>query len=234
MEREPAPAVTVWERPDRGARGPAALHSRAELAAAAVELADRGGLPAVSMRAVARALGTGQASLYRYVPGREDLLDLMVDAVTGEIALDVPLGGDPVDDLTALASRTKDVQLRHPWLLDVPPEPLRLGPRGLDFLEYALRAMSPVRLPGGAKMEIVALLSALVAQFARTEAPRTGSSAHGDRHAAQAGYLGRAAARGDRPHLASALAQSPGSAPAEDPRVMFERTVRRVLAGLLR
>ncbi|MGW7413683.1 TetR/AcrR family transcriptional regulator [Streptomyces sp. NPDC054863] len=224
--------MTVWDRPERGTRGPAAVHSRAELAAVAVELADRGGLPAVSMRAVAQTLGTGQASLYRYVSGREDLLDLMVDAVAGEVALDVPLGGDPVEDLTALASRTKAVQLRHPWLTDVPPEPLRLGPRGLDFLEYALRALAPVPLPGRAKMEVVALMSALVAQFARTELQHSGAYDGADRRAAQAGYLGRAAGRGDRPHLAEAMAGASGADGAEDPQVMFERAVRRVLAGL--
>ncbi|MFI0977189.1 TetR/AcrR family transcriptional regulator [Streptomyces sp. NPDC021093] len=228
--------MTVWDRPERGTRGPAAVHTRAELAAVAVELADRGGLPAVSMRAVAQALGTGQASLYRYVSGREDLLDLMVDAVAGEIALDVPLGGDPVEDLTALASRAKAVQLRHPWQADVPPEPLRLGPRSLDFVEYALRALAPVRLPGRAKMEVVALMSALVTQFARTELQGGGAYTGVDRRAAQAGYLSRAVAQGDRPHLAAALAGSsgtdPAADPAEDPQVMFERAVRRVLTGL--
>lgn len=75
--------VTVWARAERGARGPTPVHSHAELATVAIELADRGGLSAVSMRRVAAGLGTGQASLYRYVSGREDLLDLMTDAVTG-------------------------------------------------------------------------------------------------------------------------------------------------------
>ncbi|WP_223733754.1 TetR/AcrR family transcriptional regulator [Streptomyces purpurogeneiscleroticus] len=228
MDREP---VTVWARPERGTRGPAAVHSRAELAAVAVELADRSGLSAVSMRQVAKALGTGQASLYRYLAGRADLLDLMTDAVTGEIDLDVPLSGDPVADLAALAARTKAVQLRHPWLADIPPEPLRLGPRGLDYLEYALRAMAPAGLPGGTGLEVVALMNALVAQFARTELQAAGADT--GRRAAQAAYLSAAAARGEHPHLAAALAERPGAGPAEDPQVLFERTMRRVLTGLV-
>ncbi|WP_408907096.1 helix-turn-helix domain-containing protein [Streptomyces cavernicola] len=68
---------TVWARPERAARSPSASHSRDELAAAAVELVDRRGLDAVSVRQVAKALGPGQASLYRYITGRDDLLDLM-------------------------------------------------------------------------------------------------------------------------------------------------------------
>lgn len=228
MTQEP---VTVWTRPERGARGPAAGRSRAELTAAAVELADRSGLSAVSMRQVAKELGTGQASLYRYLSGREDLLDLMADAAAGEVDLDVPLGGDPVADLVALAARTKAVHLRHPWLSDIPPEPLRLGPRGLDYLEYALRAMAPVRLPGPSKMDIVALLNALVTQFARAELQ--GGLANTDRQAAQAAYLNATAAQGNHPHIATALAEPAGTGPAQDPQALFRRTMRRVLTGLL-
>ncbi|MFG2494206.1 TetR/AcrR family transcriptional regulator [Streptomyces caniferus] len=223
--------VTVWGRPERGARGPAAAHSRAELTAVAVELADREGLPAVTMRQVAKALGTGQASLYRYVSGFEDLLDLMSDAVTAEVALDVPLEDDPVEDLVALAVRTKAVQLRHPWLLDIPPEPLRLGPRGLDYLEYALRATAPARLPGRTRMEAVALMNALVAQLARAELQA--GRAHTHRQAAQAAYLSEAAAQGQRPALAAAMADHAEASPAEEPQALFERTMRRVLTGLL-
>nr|WP_202465776.1 TetR/AcrR family transcriptional regulator [Streptomyces sp. SID4951] len=201
------------------------------MTAVAVDLADQGGLSAVSMRQVAKELGTGQASLYRYVSGRDDLLDLMTDAVTGEIDLDVPLHGDPVEDLVALAARAKAVHLRHPWLSDVPPEPLRLGPRGMDFLEYALRAMAPVRLPGRTKMEIVALMSALVAQFARAETQV--GRATTDRQAAQAAYLTQTASHGDHPHVAAAMADHTGADPAEDPQPLFERTMRRVLTGLV-
>ncbi|MFI5806152.1 TetR/AcrR family transcriptional regulator [Streptomyces sp. NPDC051561] len=227
-------AVTVWTRPERGTRGPAAVHSRADLTAAAIGLADRGGLPAVSMRQVAAALGTGQASLYRYLSGREDLLDLMVDSVTGEVDLDVPLRGEPVEDLLALAVRTKAVQVRHPWLGDVPPEPLRLGPRGLDHLEYALRALAPTALPGGAKTEVVALVNALVAQFARVEVQGGGEVTA--RRAAQAGYLREAAAKGDHPQVTAALRGAGDGAGADDgagAEAGFERMMRKVLAGLL-
>lgn len=223
--------TTVWMRPERGARGPVAVHSRAELTAAAVELADRGGLAAVSMRQVAAALGTGQASLYRYLSGRDDLVDLMADAVVGEVDLGVPLRAEPVEDLLALAVRTRAVRLRHPWLADVPPEPLRLGPRGLDYLEYALRAMDPAPLPGRTKTEIVGIVNALVAQFAGAAAQDAGGAA--GRRAAQAAYLREAAARGEHPRVAAALGD-PGEVPEEEgAEAGFERMMRKVLVGLL-
>ena len=231
---------TVWTRPDRGARGPAPERSRAQVTAAAVELADEGGLAAVSMRQVAKMLDTGPASLYRYVGSRDDLVDLMVDAMAGEIDLGVPLSGDPVDDLVALADRTKAVHLRHPWLLDVPPEHLRAGPRGLDHLEYGLRAMAPASLPGPAKLAALALLNSLVTQFARLELH--GRRSPTDRQAAQAAYLAGAASDGNHPLLAAAMAEESTNGttagttavggPA-NPQASFERMVRWVLTGLV-
>lgn len=223
--------MTVWTRPERGARGPAAAHSRAELAETAVALADSNGLATVSMRRVAGELGVGQSSLYRYISCREDLLDLMTDAVTGEIDLDVPLRNDPVADLLALATRAKGVHLTHPWLSDIPPEPLRMGPRGLAFLEYALRAAGPAGLPGPAAMEAVAVMSALISQFARAE--RQNDLAGTGRRAAQAAYLQGAAAQGDHPCLAAALAGQPEPVPAADAEALFRRTMHRVLAALV-
>ncbi|MCL2734284.1 MAG: TetR/AcrR family transcriptional regulator, partial [Actinomycetia bacterium] len=92
----------IWLRPEHAPVGRPAERSRAEITAAAVELADREGLPAVSMRRVAGALGTGAASLYRYVATRDDLLDLMTDSTAGEYELPAP-SGDWRADLLQLA-----------------------------------------------------------------------------------------------------------------------------------
>ncbi len=75
---------SIWTRPERAARGPAPEHSRAEIAAAGVALADRRGLAAVTMRSVAAAIGAAPASLYRYVATRDELVELMADQVYGE------------------------------------------------------------------------------------------------------------------------------------------------------
>jgi AcrR family transcriptional regulator len=194
-------------------------------------LADESGLAAVSMRQVAGKLGTGPASLYRYVAGRDDLLDLMADAMAGEIDLGVPLAGDPVSDLVELAARTRTVHLRHPWLLDLPPEQLRLGPRGLAYLEHALRAMSPASLPGQAGLEAVALLNSLVTQLVRAElqAQRT----HTERQSAQAAYLAGVVSEGRHPFIAEAMADAAAAGSSEDPQAMFERRVRWVVSGLI-
>ena len=65
------PGGVVWLRPEHAATGRPAKRSREEITVAAIAIADQGGLDAVSMRQVAAGLGTGAASLYRYVHGVE-------------------------------------------------------------------------------------------------------------------------------------------------------------------
>ena len=103
------------------------------------------------------------------------------------------------------------VHLRHPWLLDVPDEPLRIGPNGLAYLEHALAALAPAPLTGQAKLEAVAMLTALVATLTRAEVQSGGSPT--PRQRAQAAYLARAAAAGSHPLLAEALAAGPVAHP---------------------
>ncbi|SIO87383.1 TetR/AcrR family transcriptional regulator [Nocardiopsis sp. JB363] len=227
MAEEPK---TVWDRPERGARGPAPERSRRELTSAAIRLADEGGLPAVSMRQVAKRLGTGPASLYRYISTRGDLLDLMADAVTSEIDLDLPSSGDPVEDLATLAGRQKQVYLRHPWLLDLPTEPT-VGPLGMDYLERILRALEPTSLSRSTRLETIGLLNGLVTLFARTELRRRHSSS--DPAQATMSYLVTAATEERHPFLTAALSDSPGTEAAQDTHTLFERMVRRVLTGLI-
>jgi AcrR family transcriptional regulator len=228
--------TSVWTRPERGTRGPAPERSRPQIVAAAIGLADGGGLEAVSMRQVAGALGTGPASLYRYVDSRDDLIDLMADAVADEIDLGVPLGEDPLADLVALATRAKAVYLRHPWLLDVMARRTPLGPRAADYNEHVLRILESVCAPARAKLETVGILSGLVVLFARAEVNLRGAGASPtDRQAAQAAYLAAVAADGNHPRLLAALTDAADqAAPEPEPEgEVFERVMRKLLGALV-
>src|SRR2546429_919999 len=99
----PPDSDVVWTRPVRPLRGPQPAHSRADLVAAAVRVADAEGIAAVSMRRVAAEIGAGTMSLYRYVSRKDDLLDLMVDAALGEMDLPDAPSGDWRADLRLLA-----------------------------------------------------------------------------------------------------------------------------------
>src|SRR3954463_13243573 len=111
----------------RSAKGPRPLRSRAEIAAAAVALADADGLAAVTMRRLSARLGTAGASLYRYVASRDELLDLMVDAALAGLAVP-PAPGRWREDVVALASSLRALHRRHRWLADVRQRSASPGP----------------------------------------------------------------------------------------------------------
>ncbi|MFD8947153.1 TetR/AcrR family transcriptional regulator, partial [Streptomyces californicus] len=178
-DRETRPP-TVWSRPDRGARGPAPERSRPQITGAAVALADEEGLAAVSMRALAQRLGTGPASLYRYVGSRDELLDLMADAVAGELDLSAAPGGDWLDGLVGLALQSKAAHLRHPWLADLNDRRGEvLGPHAVDYLDHALAILAPAPGSAGQKLEAVGLRGGLAGDVARRGAGGAGGGGPG-------------------------------------------------------
>ena len=132
--------TNIWLRPQRPARGPRPAYSRAQITELAVRVADAEGLAAASMRRIAAEIGTGAMSLYRYVPGRDDLIELMVDHVTGELDLPEVPSGNWRADLTLFAERSRAVRLRHPWVQDVRPLRYSFGPNQLRVLEEFTRA----------------------------------------------------------------------------------------------
>jgi len=100
----------------RSARG--ALN-RERVLKAALDLADAEGLAAVTMRRLAADLGVEAMSLYHHVPGKEALLDGLVEALVSEIEADLALSAPPVEDWQAEVRRrcltAREVMKRHPW-----------------------------------------------------------------------------------------------------------------------
>ncbi|WP_329370926.1 TetR/AcrR family transcriptional regulator [Streptomyces sp. NBC_00669] len=214
----------IWMRPEQAAVGRPAERSRAEITAAAVELADREGLDAVSMRRVASVLGTGAASLYRYVATRDDLLDLMTDSTASEY--DLPAAsGDWKADLLAIGHQARQIMRRHPWLPAMVMSRPTLGPHGIDLLEHVLDVLADHPAGPARKFEAFALLSGLTALFVQNEMAAADTGA-----ARQAAYLHHVAAAGDHPRITALLAASP---PHGKPRDRFDTVLARTLAGVL-
>lgn len=102
---------------------------RTSIVGAALELAETRGLDAVTLRAVAAALGVTPMALYRYVAGKDDLLDGMADVLYAELELP-----DEADDwwngLLALGRSTRRVLLERPWAVPLFARPLA-GPNAV-------------------------------------------------------------------------------------------------------
>src|SRR5690348_14493122 len=124
----------------RGQRHPprrAAALSREEIVRAAMNVADAEGADAINMRRIARELHSGTMSLYWHIRSKEELLDLMIDAIIGEPA--VPeRSGDWRADLRAIACGTRDSLHRHQWAVNFMGGRPPLGPKSLRNLDRSL------------------------------------------------------------------------------------------------
>ncbi|SCL24178.1 regulatory protein, tetR family [Micromonospora pallida] len=130
---------------------------------AAIDLADTEGLSALSMRRVAEHLGVGTMSLYTHVPGKGELLDVMVDTVYGETS-DPPVlpDGDWRARLAHVAHTNWNRYLRHPWLLQVATTRPPLGPHTIAKYEAELRAVEGIGLTDLEMDAVVTLVNGYV------------------------------------------------------------------------
>ncbi|MFC7546662.1 TetR/AcrR family transcriptional regulator [Plantactinospora sp. GCM10030261] len=166
---DPARSLALlWRTRERVSRRGRPDLSVERIVRAAIEVADADGLAALSMRRVAEKLGVGTMSLYTYVPGKGELLDVMLDTVSAE-TLDPDPDTEPADPgdwrtrLDRIARRNWALYLRHPWLLQVaaasrPP----LGPNTIAKYERELRAVDGIGLTDLEMDAVVTLVTGYV------------------------------------------------------------------------
>lgn len=132
----------IWERPEPKRRPAPAPLSRDEIVRTALAIADAEGLDAVTLRRVAGALGAGPMRLYGYLSTKEELLDLMVDAVYAEmLAASAPVAPWR-QAVMRLAQALRQAGLRRPWFAALLGGRPHQGPNALAYLEAMLAAMS--------------------------------------------------------------------------------------------
>ncbi|MFE5835384.1 TetR/AcrR family transcriptional regulator C-terminal domain-containing protein [Arthrobacter sp. NPDC056493] len=220
--------IDVWRRPERSVVGPKPEHSRAGIAAAAIDIADRDGLTAVSIRRVAAGIGAGAASLYRYVKSHDELIELIVDTVSGEYDL-APSKETPPIQLLNLARQGRVIMHRHPWLAPLLLTRPAMGPNSLRYLEQALSVLEAVDMPGPAKLQTVAMMTAITSAFVQNELASVHSSGAGLGGAnARLQYLSDVVLSGNYPLLAAALT---GQHEPEKPEHVFTAVITNYLAG---
>jgi AcrR family transcriptional regulator len=150
MSLPPKPAgvepFLLWERSEPAVRPAPSPLSREKIVRAAIAIADGDGLAAVSLRRVGASLDAGPMRLYGYLSTKEDLLDLMIDAVYGEIVSAGPITGDWRDIFRTIAQRIRRACHEHPWFIDLLGGRPHLGPNALALLEASLAALN--NLPG--------------------------------------------------------------------------------------
>lgn len=226
----------IWARPEPGARRP--RHTRQQIAATALRIADTEGITAVSMRRVAAELGAGTMTLYHYVRTKTDLVALMEDAIMAEFL--VPPGELPDDwrqALTAIARRTRSSYLRHPWAV-TGMRGAGLSPHALDHFEQSLSAVAGTGLDPAGRLELIATVDDYVHGFVLKNDVEPGVEAVADHASVIEEHLAARLADGAYPHTAAllgehdrlaTLAALATAAPADE---RFDRGLRRLLDGV--
>jgi AcrR family transcriptional regulator len=145
------------EAPPRRARS----LSRDEIVRAAIAVADAEGPDAISMRRIARELNAGAMSLYWHVSAKEELLDLMIDAVQGEMEAPEP-SGDWRADLAAIARNERAALHRHRWVMDFMGGRPPLGPNSVGNAERGLTALGGLGVPKAEAINILMTVTTYV------------------------------------------------------------------------
>lgn len=135
---------SVWLRPPRAKSGQQPTLTREQIVRTAIEILDTEGEAGLSMRKLGTRLGAGATSLYWYVAHKDELMELAVDEVFGEVY--VPEVGDTSWRIGAsvLANGMRDMLVRHRWVLgqlgtrpNMGPNAMRMGERTISLLSTA-------------------------------------------------------------------------------------------------
>ena len=217
----------LWQGKARPGRGPKPGLSLDAIVQGAIDVADREGLASVTMNRVATRLGVTTMALYRYVPGKDELVDLMIDAAAG-----VPPPGRGLDwrtDLAQWARANLAILHRHPWLVDSTTRRVPIGPTWMGWLESALQALARQDLTAKEMMAVVILVDGHVRATAQTSLGITGQ----EEWAARFRHVLELTADDARfPALRRVVARGGFAGGRDDPRKQFEFGLQRVLDGV--
>jgi AcrR family transcriptional regulator len=183
--------------------------SRGAIVAAAVSIADREGIEAVSIRRIATELDTRPMSLYSHIEHKDELIDLMIDEVMGETLLPGEVPDDWREALRQIARRTRAAARAHSWMIATAFRRPLLGPKSLRHVDQSLAAVSNLDLPFERKRAVLLSVDTYTLGYVRWEvlSPHAKCGGWGGdnlpSHEQIDAYLREQAASGEYPHLAA-------------------------------
>jgi AcrR family transcriptional regulator len=170
VDEMPGSGAAAWGVKEPPGKGPKPGLTLGRIVAAAIKIASRDGIGAVSMSRVAAALGASTMSLYRYVNAKDELVKLMVDAAWGP----PPAAGPPDEGWRGALSRwawgMRAAFRRHPWAVRIPLSGLPIMPNEVAWFEQALAGLGGSGLGEAEKASVIMLVSGYVRTLATTEA----------------------------------------------------------------
>lgn len=195
----------------------------------AIDLADTGGIEALSMRALGRQLGVEAMSLYNHVASKDDLLDGIVDMVIAEIELPAP-DADWRDAMRARAVAARAAFARHPWAARLIDTRISSGSGRLRYLDAIIGVLRRAGFTVELALRAFSLIDSYIYGFGR-QSLHAAASDGGDVPAAEA--FAQTLPAGAFPYLAEVAATSAAS-PGYDATADFAFGLNLILDGLQR
>jgi AcrR family transcriptional regulator len=227
---------SVWTRPARKERS---TLSREQIVAEALRLLDSEGMEALSMRKLAAGLGVGATSLYWHVANRDELIELVINEVYGEIEL--PDAGE-TDDWQAATRRfahsSRSTIRRHPWMVSVLDHLAAgyPGPNQARVSEHMLRLLEAAGFPLPETERVLSTLGTYVTGVALAEAAwQKWLARHGQTEqewAEDAMRVMKGVVDDDQRWLEAAVAAYEGKDPQQAMDDDFDYGLDRILDGL--
>ncbi|WP_241825145.1 TetR/AcrR family transcriptional regulator [Micromonospora sp. CB01531] len=215
----------LWGTPSGPRRGPRPTLTLDAIARSGIAIADADGLDGLTMQRVAESLDVTKMALYRYVPGKAELVALMLETAMGEPP-PPRTGADWRGQLDDWARQLFDRFRRHPWANAATVGPRLPGPNELAWLERVVAALTGTGLTGGEQLDVAVLLVG----HARNLAQHATATAETPRQPREAGFATLLRGREERFPALDAALRSAAAEAAGDQALDFG--LARILDGI--
>lgn len=160
----------LWEGLPETRKGPRPTLTLEQIVTTAIDIADTGGIDALSIRKLAAELDMSPMALYRYIPGKTELLHLMLDAVEVRPASYAATHhGGWREVLEASAWQGRALYLHHQWLLQVNSTRTPIGPNSIAEMERLMTGLVDMPFSDKEKVMVMSMLDGYVTGTARQE-----------------------------------------------------------------
>jgi AcrR family transcriptional regulator len=197
---------------------------RSQIVATAIRIADQEGMAAASMQRIAAEVGVTKMALYRHLPGRAELLALMIEAAMGPAP---DTSGSWRVGLRAWADAMRVGFTEHRWMSAAAAGVRPIGPVELGWTEAGLAPMAQLPLRGSERLDTLVLISSHVRGIVQQLGPESGGDPERAIGDPLAEMLGDRAA--DFPLSVAAFAES---AAADATDQAYDFGLERILDGI--
>ncbi len=225
----------LWEDRSRPTRGPKPTFTHDDVIRVAMEIADKDGLGAVTMNAVATKLGFTTMAIYRYFPNKETLYDAIVDAGLGQPPADIEKESDWRVAVTRWSHAKREMLSARPWVAELPFVAAPHGPNWLSWLEALASPLSRLGLSPADVGQMISVIDGYTRGASDTSISLARARARGVTELAWAAAVGADLGRAVGDPRFPAFAAIITAPQDESPRTMlesFDFGLQRVLDGV--